>query len=336
MRGNPRPGGLDAFLRARHPGALSMRRMLWFAAMLAVGTAVGCAGCRQDPPDYLRQARMAIYDKDPQRALKLYKQALDELEKDATPEASVIRARALKGAADVYHLELRDVRQAIAVYRELIAQCPESPEALEGHIILADLLRENLHDLRGSIHELTAALARNPPQSAELSYRVAKLYFELGDYRQCDLEASKVTERYETSAFVDNAMLLRGQALSMMEGGKAEAMTVFDELTRRFPDSELAPYALVEMGRLRAEAGENEKAIEIWVEALKHHPQPTVVQASIARARRRLTNTTPTHIGERTAAFEQNVAAVAPARPAKNSVEAVGGTAEEASHDHGD
>jgi len=92
------------------------------------------------------------------------------------------------------------------------------------------------------------------------------------------------------------------------------------------------------MGRLKAEAGENEKAIEIWVEALKHHPQPAVVQASIARARRRLANTTPERIGDRMSAFDHGAAAAAAAavRPAKNSVEAVGGTAEEATHDHGD
>ncbi|HLL55120.1 MAG TPA: tetratricopeptide repeat protein [Myxococcaceae bacterium] len=305
-----------------------MKRVVLLGAAMAVVTLVGVAGCRRDPPDHLRQARMAIFEKDPQRALKLYKQAIDELEE--TREAQVIRARALKGAADVYHFELGDIRQAIAVYRELITQCPESPEALEAHLVLADLLRENLHDLRGAITELTAAIARNPPQSAELIYRVAKLYFELNDFQQSELEAQKVVTRYETSTYVDDAMLLRGQALAMMEN-KAEAMRSFEDLSRRFPDSELAPYALVEMGRIKAESGENEKAIEIWVEALKNHPQPAVVQTSIARARRWLANTTPTHIGEKTAAFDDRNRA-----RAKNSVEAVGGSSEEASRDFGD
>jgi tetratricopeptide (TPR) repeat protein len=304
-----------------------MKRLILMAAAMAVVTAVGCAGCRRDAPDHLRQARMAIFEKDPQRALKLYKQAIDEL--GDTREAPVVRARALKGAADVYHYELRDVRQAIAVYRELITQCPESPEALEAHLVLADLLHETMHDLRGAITELTAAIARNPPQSAELTYRVAKLYFELGDFRQSELEAQKVVSRYETSIYVDDAMMLRGQALTMMDDGKAEALRAFDELARRFPESELVPHALVEMGRIKVEAGENEKAIEIWVEALKNHPQPAVVQTSIARARRRLANTTVTRVGEKTAAFD------GPKR-AKNSVEAVGGSSAEAARDFGD
>jgi hypothetical protein len=99
-------------------------------------------------------------------------------------------------------------RQAVAVYRELIQQCPEARESLEAHVILADILRSNFRDLRGAINELTAAIARNPPQSAELTYQVAKLYFELGDYQQSALEAQRVFTRYETSAFVDDAMFL--------------------------------------------------------------------------------------------------------------------------------
>ena len=96
----------------------------------------------------------------------------------------------------------------VQLYRELINQCPESKEALEAHVILADILRNHFHDLRGAINELTAAIARNPPQSAELTYQVSKLYFELGDYQQCALEAQQVFTRYETSAFVDDAMFL--------------------------------------------------------------------------------------------------------------------------------
>ena len=128
------------------------------------------------------------------------------------PEALVLRARALKGAADVYWLEQRKVKEAVSVYKELIQQCPESPEALEARIILADLLRVHYRDLRGAIDQLTAALQRNPPQGAELQYQVAKLYFELGDYAQCELEARKLAERFATSAYVDDALFLQAQA----------------------------------------------------------------------------------------------------------------------------
>src|SRR5262245_38693620 len=267
-------------------------------SLVAVVLAALLLSCKETPADHFQKAKDAIFDKDPQGALKHYRAALDILERDDSPEAMLMRARALRGAADVYFLELRDMRQAVAVYRELAQQCPEARETLEAHVILADILRNHFHDLRGAINELTAAIARNPPQSAELTYQVAKLYFELGDYQQCALEAKQVALRYETSAFVDDARFLRAQALAMLDDRKAEATKAFEELARSRPDSELAPHALDELAKLKAEAGEEEQAISIWVEALKRHPNPAQVQASINRVRTRIAKTTPHHVGD--------------------------------------
>lgn len=302
-----------------------MKRLLFTLAALSL------FACHDNADEHMKRARDAIFEKDPNRALHEYKVAIDRLERDDPPEAKVLKARALKGAADVYYLELRDMRQAIAVYKELVAQCPESPEALEGHITLADLLHNYAHDIRGAINELSAAISRNPPQGAELSYQVAKLYFELGDYQQCELEAQHLISRFETSAYVDDAMLLRGQALEMMDGRRADAQRDFEELVHRFPDSELAPHALFEIGKLYSEGGDDAKAIEVWVEALKRHPDPAVVQSSIARVRARIAKTTPTKIGDHYAAFDHDKKP-----PPKNSLEAVGATAEQAAHESGD
>jgi tetratricopeptide (TPR) repeat protein len=303
---------------------------------------LACAACKKDDaPAYLERAHTALFERRPQDALRDFKKALDALEHDASPEAAVYRARALRGAADVYAFELGDARKAVEVYRELITVCPEAPETLEGRVHLAELLRYHFRDLRGAIAELTAALARNPPASAELSYQVAEMYFELQDYEQCQLEAAKLASKFETSAFVPDAFFLRAQALSMMEGRKFEAQRVFAELIERFPESKLKPHALFELGRLKAETGELEKAIEVWVEALKTHPAPSVVQDAIARVRARLRATTPKKVGDAFTAFDHDLVpyvgrpggegeAEPIVKAAKTSVEAAGGTAEEA------
>ncbi|MBN1206393.1 MAG: tetratricopeptide repeat protein [Myxococcaceae bacterium] len=308
---------------------MQLRR--WALACALLGA---LAGCRETPADHLQRARDAIFEKSPDEALVEYRKAYDMLRRDDSPQALVLRARALKGAADVYWLEQRKVKEAVSVYKELIQQCPESPEALEARIILADLFRMHYRDLRGAIDQLTAALQRNPPQGAELHYQVAKLYFELGDYAQCELEARKLGERFPTSTYADDALFLQAQAIHMMEGRRQEASRAYADVRTRFPDSELAAHALVEMGKLRADAGENEKAIEMWVEALKTHPDPTLVQDYISRARKRIANTTPEAIGQRAVAFDR--VPRPPVRPPRNSVEAVGGTPEEAARDHGD
>jgi tetratricopeptide (TPR) repeat protein len=289
--------------------------------------ALAGAGCRDTPVDHLQRARDATFEKRPDEALVEYRKAFDGLRHNGAPEASVLRARALKGAADVYWLEQRKVKEAVGVYRELIQQCPDSPEALDGRIILAELLRVHYRDLRGAIDQLTTALKLNPPQGAELHYQVSKLYFELADYQQCELETRRLIERFPTSAFVDDSLFLQAQAIAMMEGRRQEASRTFADLRTRFPESELAPYALFEMGKLRADAGDNEKAIETWVETLKTHPDPTLVQDYIARARKRIANTAATGVGQREVAFDR-------ARPARSSLEAVGGRPEEAANEH--
>lgn len=303
------------------------------ALALAVGGLLACGGCEADDgPSHLRRARDAVQAGKPEDALREFRLAIEALERDESNEATLYRARALRGAADVYYLELHDAKRAVSVYKELIRQCPEAPETLGGRLHLADLLEREFRDKRATIAELTEALARNPPQGAELSYRVARLYFDLGDYAQCELEAARLMRRYETSGSVDDAMFLRAQALAMIDDKKLEAQRAFLDLVDRFPDSELQPHALFELGRLRADAGEPEKAIETWIQALKRHPQPQVVQAVIARVRGRLRATTPEKIGDSVTAFDRNVATPATAAPKmpKTSVEAMGGTRAEA------
>ena len=291
---------------------------------------------RPDAPVHLDAAKAALFEHKPDLALVEFKQALDLLERDDGAQAAVYRARALRGAADVYAFQLSDPKRAVEVYRELIRRCPEAPETLEGRLHLANLLRRTFHDTRSAIAELTQAIARNPPQSAELSYQVATMYFEIQDYRQSELEASNVARKYETSAYVDDALFLRGQALAMIEGHNAEAQRAFMDLVDRFPDSPLRSYALVDLGRLRADLGELERAIEVWVEALKTYPEPNVVQGSIDRARAQLRATTPRSVGDASKAFDWNVPGnmvieKQPGEPkARTSAEAVGGTKQEA------
>jgi tetratricopeptide (TPR) repeat protein len=292
------------------------------------------AGCSRSANEHLVQARDFVYARKPQAALREYRLALDVVEKNHSPEAAILRATALRGAADVYWLELRDVPKAVSVYRELIAQAPDAPETAEAHVILAGILQTHYRDLRGAIGELTAALARNPPHALDLRYQVAKLYFELGDYQQAELEARPLAEKFADGPHAPDAWMLIGQSLSMREGMQAEAMKAFSTLVQRFPQSELVPHALFELGKLKGETGDDAGAIQVWVQALARHPDPGVVQAAIARTRKRIAATTPRATGQREAFQrpEQRRRVV----QARTSLEAAGGTAEQAAREHGD
>lgn len=291
------------------------------------------AGCSRSGPERLARAREQVYARKPQAALREYRLALDAVEKAEGPEAMHVRAAALRGAADVYWLELHDVPKAVSVYRELVAQVPEAPETAEAHVVLAGILESQYRDLRGAISELTAALARDPPTAPDLRYQVAKLYFELGDYQQSELEARTLIQKFPSSPLVDDAWMLVGQSLSMREGMRGEAMQAYSTLIEKFPSSELVPHALFELGKLRGESGDDAGAIQAWVQALERHPDPQVVQSAIARTRKRIAATTPRGVGAREAFHRPEPHRVVQAR---TSLEAAGGTAEQAAREHGD
>lgn len=300
-----------------------MKALGLVAVAVVVGLIAGgsLGGCGSDGQDRILRAREAVYAKKPDQALKEYRLALDiverQLERDEdAPALKSLQARALKGAADVYYLELRDFRRAAEVYEELIRLCPEAPEALEGRVQLADILRVHFGDARGAIGALTAAVERGAENRAELSYRVAKLYFELGDFEQARLEARRVGERDPQAQEADDAALLEAQALAAMEGKGEEAQAALRSLVERFAESPLVPYALFELGKLRAEAADREGAIEEWVRALERHPDPQMVQDNIARVRRQIIELTPSTVGRAVlAAAPQAARAAAPSTP---------------------
>ena len=298
--------------------------------------ALASTGCAEDATARIRRARNAVFEKQPERALKEYRLALDLIERDDSAEAKVLQARALKGAADVYYLEVRDFRRAAEVYQELLRSCPEAPESLQARIQLADLLQVHFHDLRGAITALTGAIDRNAPESAELTYRVAKLYFELGDYQQASLESRRVQERYETSPYVDDAALLEAQSVGMMEGRAADAFRLLQGVVNTHPESELVPHALYELGKVKAEQGEREAAIDLWVRALERHPDPQLVQNSIARVRRQIAERTPAGVGNRTLALQRGPPPPIQMVKHRTSLEAAGGSAEDAKRETGD
>jgi TolA-binding protein len=162
---------------------------------------------------------------------------------------------------------------------------------------------------------------------------VAKLYFELGDYQQAELEARTLIQKFPASPLVDDGWMLVGQSLSMRDGMHGEAMTAYSTLVERFPTSELVPHALFELGKLRGESGDDAGAIQVWVQALERHPDPQVVQSAIARTRKRIAQTTPRAMGQRAAFQRPEPLRVSQAR---TSLEAAGGTAEQAAREHGD
>src|SRR5215471_2083211 len=92
-------------LRAGHPAVLSplirSRGSALAAVALALGLGLALSACRRTPDQHLQRASEAIYEKNPQLALREYRLALDEIERDTSVAGQQVRAKALRGAADI-------------------------------------------------------------------------------------------------------------------------------------------------------------------------------------------------------------------------------------------
>lgn len=197
------------------------------------------------------------------------------------------RIESLARVGDLRYLELRDYRGAADAYRTLIREAPTSDEAWAAREKLADLSRRFFDDLNESIALWQALAASGRPDSDQFAYLAAKGYFELREYEQCRQECKQLAARAQGSKVAADALFLLATAWQF-EGKNAEAIAAFEEVERRWPDSELSPRARFQIGQAQLAMDDPESALASYLEALKRHPDPQGVQAEILRARRRL------------------------------------------------
>lgn len=255
-------------------------------ALAALGLTL--AGCVGDPAAHLERARELSFQRQPEKALLQYEEVLSLLAKKDPQKVRAFLLPALKGAGDVCFLELKRFPRAIEHYRSLVNHFPDADEALEARATLSEIYRA-LGERRAAVAELTALVQSFPkgPDADRYQYQAISGYFELGDFDQVLLEARVLQTRYPESRWAIEAQLLAAEALAA-QGQKKRSIEAYDQLLRRWPDDALAPVARVEQARVYSELGEDAKAVEVLVEALKAHPNPMGIQAEIARLRRRM------------------------------------------------
>ena len=95
----------------------------------------------------------------------------------------------------------------------------------------------------------------------------------------------------------------------MMEGRRQEASRIYADLRARFPDSELAPHALFEMGKLGAEAGREREGHRAVGGGAEDAPGPGAGAGLHRPGAPRIADTTPEAVGQKAAAFDHKHAA---------------------------
>ncbi|HWV37113.1 MAG TPA: tetratricopeptide repeat protein [Vulgatibacter sp.] len=262
--------------------------LVTIVGILALGFVL--PGCESSVNTRLERARQLSFAGKAQEAAAEYRVLLAYLDEEGDHESERTRAARVESLArygDLTYLELRDYRSAAEAYRMLIAEEPAHEEAWAAREKLADLSKRFLSDPSEAIAQWQALAESGRPEGERFAYLAAKAYFEQQQYEQARKECAALAERAPGSKWAADALFLLATAWQF-EGENAQAVAAFEEVERRWPDSEIASRARFQIGEARLAMDDPEAALASYLEALKRHPDPQRVQAEILRARRRL------------------------------------------------
>jgi tetratricopeptide (TPR) repeat protein len=259
--------------------------------------------CRS-PEAVLEEAATLRQRGQPKEALARLQKLLASLGEGALPAAQgAVRLRALRSAGDVAYLELGDYAGAIAYYRRLISLAPGSPEALEARALIGDIFRDRFQDRQAAIAQYADIAAGDSPQAPAFQLRVAREYLELGNPEQARAEARVLRERWPASVEADEAQLLTAQAWAL-DRHEEEGLRAFQALIDRHPDPGLVARAQEGKAGLYAQLGKFDRALELYAQAIPHHPNPQAILTNIDSIRRRKEAARTVTPGDRNQAFD--------------------------------
>jgi tetratricopeptide (TPR) repeat protein len=203
----------------------------------------------------------------------------------------------------VAYLELGDYAGAIAYYRRIISLQPGGPEALEARAIIGDIFRDRFQDRQAAIAQYADIAATEAPQAPAFQLRVAREYLELGNADQARAEARTLRERWPASVEADEAQLLTAQAW-VLDHHDEEALRAFQALIDRRPAPGLVARAQEGKAGVYAQLGKFDRALELYAQALPHHPNPQAILTNIEAVRRRKEAARTVTPGDRNEAFD--------------------------------
>jgi tetratricopeptide (TPR) repeat protein len=273
------------------------------AAVALAGLLLALPAC-SSPEAVLDDAATLRQRGQPKEALGRLQKLLASLGEGALPAAQgAARLRALRAAGEVAYLELGDYAGAIAYYRRLISLAPGSPEALEARAIIGDIFRDRFQDRQAAIAQYADIAASEAPQAPAFQLRVAREYLELGNAEQARAEARLLRERWPASVEADEAQLLTAQAWAL-DRHEEEGLRAFQALIDRHPAPELVARAQEGRAGLYAQLGKFDRALELYAQAIPHHPNPQAILTNIESIRRRKEATRTVTPGDRNQAFD--------------------------------
>jgi tetratricopeptide (TPR) repeat protein len=273
---------------------------LWAAAALSLAACSSAEG-------RLEQANELRHQGKPREAIAAYRDLLGDLGDGTVPKWETgVRLKALKYAADLSYLELGDFAGAVSYYRRIVSLYPGTDEAWRARAAIGDIYVARFGDRLAAIAQYSAVAQSDWNEAARYQLEVVRQYLELKNYEQARTEARILRERWPRSGEADEGQLLTAQAWAL-EGRPEEALGAFQAAWERHPRPDIAALALEGAGHIQAQAGNFDKAIELYAQAMPNHPNPEALRTSIEKVRERREAAKTVTPGDRAAVFDHKI-----------------------------
>ena len=252
--------------------------------LLSALTAIALSGCQLGTPEGKRADRLVLEGKH-EAAEELYRMQLTRLESqllDApSPQLQNEHRELLEKLAKLNQHRLRRYEAAVNDWKRLIETHPNSELATEAGLAIAELYRYRLERPKDAIeaYEALRETLQDPTSRARVGLELADLLFDLKRFERVEVLSAEIEESNDDPKLDYRAAFLRARALTILER-HSEAVEVWSSL-ELMEDPVVLAQILFEKSFALEASGRRVEAIECLHQALKHHPNPSLVQGML-------------------------------------------------------
>jgi len=188
------------------------------------------------------------------------------------PESQLLPQATFTIGDAYYNLENYD--SALAYYRRVLDDYPNSvivPQALDAVRFTLDALGRG----REAVAIIDSFQVRNPTRIPpdSLNFRKAGIILEAGEFDQAIALYGKLVQEFPESQLVPEAIFQMGRGYEYL-GRRDSADLFYGQVVARYPASEAAPKALIDAAGLKLRAGEWAEAAKSYEEFLTRYNDP--------------------------------------------------------------
>lgn len=121
-----------------------------------------------------------------------------------------------------------------------------------------------------------------PSGSDEALYRVATIYGRWGQYPKQIETLDRIIKTHPQSTHLPEVLYDKGRALVLSKARAEQATAVFDELVKRYPDSQYARLGAMEKAMLAYNNGRTEEAIKAYKDLIARYPESEEARSALS------------------------------------------------------